>query len=95
MSEIYSPVIDQFRQFCDTLKIYLKFIMQQLINSEFCDTLKINNTAIDQFRQFCDTLKICLKFIMQQFRQFCDTLKIHLKACLKISNVSEECWNSS
>ena len=37
-----------------------------------------------------------------QFRQFYDTLKKHLKACLKISDVhlcisdlSEECWNSS
>ena len=33
-SEIYSAPIDQFRQFCDTLKLYLKFIMQQSINSD-------------------------------------------------------------
>ena len=48
MSEIYSAAIEQFRQFCDTLKICLKFIVQQLINSDSCDTLKIH-------------LKACLK----------------------------------
>ena len=34
MSEIYSAAIEQFRQFCDTLKICLKFIVQQLSNSD-------------------------------------------------------------
>ena len=58
---------------------------------------EIYSAAIEQFRQFCDTLKMSEIYsaATDQFRQFCDTLKIHLKACLKISDVSEECWNSS
>ena len=58
---------------------------------------EIYSAAVDQLRQFCDTLKENMSeiYTIEQFRQFCDTLKIHLKACLKISDVSEECWNSS
>ena len=50
---------------------------------------EIYSAAIHQIRELCDTSKTYLKFILEPLY-----LKIHLKVSLKISDVSEWCWNS-
>ena len=84
MSENCSAATEEFRQFCDTLKICLKIVVQQL----------------NKFRQFCNTLKIhlkaCLKIsdvqpgisdIFEKHWDFSGALKL----CLILSNVFNTC----